>query len=301
MAVFKTINNNQLKKLNVIPLSKERDLQKVMESNLDETLGLKFLASEYTTTSGGRIDTLAVDSSGAPVIIEYKKNRNDAVINQALSYLKWLRTQKSEFFEKLIIDKLGDSVSKEIGLDWNNPRVICIAESFSRFDIDTIHFVSTKIELLKYRIYDDGIFTLEPVNYADQGVQVEAEKQEIKSTVQVQNNPSVDGHLEKVTNDIKLVFGELRERILSMDELITETPRVQYVGYKVSNNFAEVHFQRNSLKIHLRPINYDDPKTLIQKTSDRANQTMNRFVYLTSMNDIDYVCSLIEQSYKDVL
>lgn len=301
MAVFKTVDNDKLKKLNVIPLSKERDLQKVMESNLDETLGLKFLASEYTTTSGGRIDTLAVDSSGAPVIIEYKKSRNDAVINQALSYLKWLRTQKSEFFEKLIIDRLGTDVFKEIGLDWSNPRVICIAESFSRFDIDTIDFVSTRIELLRYRIYEDGIFTLEPVNYSDQGVQVESEKQVIKSIVQSDTYPTVEGHLEKVANDIKLVFGELRERILSMDELITETPRVQYVGYKVSNNFAEVHFQRSSLKIHLRPINYDDPKSLTQKTSDKANQTMNRFVYLTSMNDIDYVCSLIEQSYKDVV
>jgi predicted transport protein len=242
-----------------------------------------------------------VDSSGAPVIIEYKKNRNDAVINQALSYLKWLRTQKSEFFEKLIIDKLGDSVSKEIGLDWNNPRVICIAESFSRFDIDTIHFVSTKIELLKYRIYDDGIFTLEPVNFTDQAVPNEFEKQETRSTVQAQNNPSVDGHLEKVTNDIKLLFGELRERILSMDELITETPRVQYIGYKVSNNFAEVHFQKNSLKIHLRPIEYEDSKLLVQKISDKANWTMNKYVHLSNVSELEYVMTLIDQSYRDVV
>lgn len=301
MAVFKTVDNDKLKKLNVIPLSKERDLQKVMESNLDETLGLKFLASEYTTTSGGRIDTLAVDSSGAPVIIEYKKSRNDAVINQALSYLKWLRTQKPEFFEKLIIDKLGNAISKEIGLDWNNPRVICIAESFSRFDIDTIHFVSTKIELLKYRIYDDGIFTLEPVNYSDTNIQIESEKKIVKATIQDDSEPTINGHLERVTDEVRAAFNELRERILSIDESITETVRVYYVGYRVSNNFAEVHFQRNALKIHLRPIEYDDPKSLVQKISDKANWTMNRYVHLSNVSDIDYVFSLIEQSYRDVV
>lgn len=94
MPVFKTTNNDQLKKLNVLPLSKERELQRLIEKNLLETLGLQFLATEYTTTAGGRIDTLAIGSDGAPVIIEYKKNRSDNVITQALFYLNWLKTQK---------------------------------------------------------------------------------------------------------------------------------------------------------------------------------------------------------------
>jgi hypothetical protein len=180
MPVFKTTNGDQLKKLNVLPLSKERDLQRLIERNLLETLGLQFLATEYPTTSGGRMDTLAVDSDGAPVIIEYKKNRNDAVINQALSYMRWLKTQKSEFFQKLMIDKLGQKAYDEIGLDWKNPRVICIAEAFSRFDIDTIHFVSARIELIRYRIYEDGIFTLEPINVLEAVTQTEEAVKESK-------------------------------------------------------------------------------------------------------------------------
>ena len=74
MPVFKTTQGDLLKKLNIVPLSKERDLQRLVEKNLIETLGLQFLSTEYTTTSGGRIDTLAVYADGAPVIIEYKKN-----------------------------------------------------------------------------------------------------------------------------------------------------------------------------------------------------------------------------------
>jgi RecB family endonuclease NucS len=75
---------------------------------------MHFLATEYTTTFGGRIDTLAVDVNGAPVIIEFKKNRSDNIINQGLSYLKWLQAQKVEFFEMIVFKKLGKELSSKM-------------------------------------------------------------------------------------------------------------------------------------------------------------------------------------------
>jgi RecB family endonuclease NucS len=48
----------------------------IVEENLREMLDMHLLATEYPTTTGGRIDTLAVDASGAPVIIEYKLSQN---------------------------------------------------------------------------------------------------------------------------------------------------------------------------------------------------------------------------------
>lgn len=70
----------------------------MVEDNLLEVLDMDFLYSEYPTTDRGRIDTLAIDADRAPVIIEYKRNRNENVINQALSYLKWLKISKSGIF-----------------------------------------------------------------------------------------------------------------------------------------------------------------------------------------------------------
>jgi RecB family endonuclease NucS len=92
------------------PLSKEKDLQRLVEPNLLELLDVHFLETEYSTTSGGRIDTLGIDRNGAPVIIEYKRKQNDNVINQALSYRKWLTAQKSEFFEMLIRKRLPEDI-----------------------------------------------------------------------------------------------------------------------------------------------------------------------------------------------
>lgn len=303
MPVFKTTKGDLLKKLNVVPLSKERDLQRLVEKNLIETLGMQFLSTEYTTTSGGRIDTLAVDADGAPVIIEYKKNRNDAVINQALSYLKWLKTQKPEFFQKLMIDKLGQKAFDDIGLDWKNPRVICIAESFSRFDLDTVHFVNTRIELIRYRMYEDGVFSLEALNVleATGSSEVKIEQPKLAPNMEEESVPDVENFLQKSSPAIRAIYEELRERILSLDEAIIEKPTTLYVGYKMSNNFADVHFQKNALKVFLRPVEYDDPRSGVKQIPDGYNWKLNKFFQLTTSDDIEYLMGLIEQSYKDVL
>ena len=49
MPIFK-ISGTKLKKLNSLPLDKEKNLQALVEANLIEVLDLLFLATEYTTT-----------------------------------------------------------------------------------------------------------------------------------------------------------------------------------------------------------------------------------------------------------
>ncbi len=87
MALFK-INGSAVKKIIAKDLDLEKNLQFLFEQNLEEILNIVFLAHEYSTSFGGRIDTLGIDKNGSPCIIEYKKNQNDNVINQGLSYLK---------------------------------------------------------------------------------------------------------------------------------------------------------------------------------------------------------------------
>ncbi len=50
----------------------EKSLQTLIKKNLNTFLGVRFLASEYSTgkTHGGRIDTLGIDENRRPVIIE---------------------------------------------------------------------------------------------------------------------------------------------------------------------------------------------------------------------------------------
>lgn len=290
--------NGHLKKLKSFVIDKEKKLQELVEGNLMEVLDMHFLETEYTTTFGGRIDTLAVDRNGAPVIIEYKRSKNDNIINQALSYLKWLQAQKVEFFEMLVFKKLGNMIAGDLKIDWQNPRVICVAESYSKFDIDTVEVIPMRIELLKYRYYENGIFSLEPLNASEQ-------KSSTKSTIDSPSKSpidySVEQHLQKPTDKIKRIFNELRSRIFEIDENIKEKATSIYIGYRVTKTFAEIHLGKNQMKIYLRPIEYEDPKGIVEKISDGYNWTLNQRVYIKEENQLDYIFKLIEQSYQDVL
>ena len=221
--------------------------------------------------------------------------------------MKWLKSQKPGFFEKLMLDKLGKEKADKIKLDWHNPRVICVAENYSKFDIDTAEVVPLRIELMKYRYYEDGIFALEPVNVPETAATIQAATavaigDSISSNgTDTVNGNTLDNLLAKAADDTKALFSELRERIVAIDDSITENPTGSYVGYRMGNNFAEIHIGKNQLKIHLRPIDFVDPKGLVEKIPDGYNWTMDRRVYLKTGHDLDYVMGLIEQSYKNVI
>jgi len=297
MPIFKT-TGSKLKKLSAINLDKEKNLQKLIEDNLMEVLDLRFLATEYTTTAGGRIDTLAVDASGAPVIIEYKRNKNDAVINQALSYLKWLKAQKPEFFQMLMIQKLGKNVAEALSLDWKNPRVICIAEAYNKFDLDTAEVIPLRIELYRYRYYEDALFSLEPVNVEEKLGESSPNQTAGKTDAPM---PTIAALRGRGTLAIQQLFDTIDERVRLLDETIEVRPNTLYIAYRLSKNFTEVHIGKDKLTLYLRPIEYSDPKGMVNKIPDGYNWTMDRRVYLNTQDDLDYVMGLIEQSYEDVL
>jgi len=114
----------------------EKSLQTQMEAHLEDFLGVRFLATEYSTgkTHGGRIDTLGVDENGCPVIIEYKRAMNENVINQGLFYLDWLMDHKAEFI-LLVMKELGKEVSDTV--EWSSPRLLCVAGDFTKYDVQT--------------------------------------------------------------------------------------------------------------------------------------------------------------------
>lgn len=93
----------------------EKELQTVIEDNMTTFFGVTFLASEYRTTDGGRMDSIGIDENHCPVIFEYKRSVKENVINQGLFYLNWLLDHKDSF-KVLVIEKLGLKASDNI--DW---------------------------------------------------------------------------------------------------------------------------------------------------------------------------------------
>ncbi len=286
------------------PIQKEKILQQLIEPNLLELLDIHFLETEYSTTSGGRIDTLGVDIYGAPVIIEYKRNQNDNVINQALSYRKWLTAQKPEFFEMLIRKRLPEEIASGIKLDWKRPRIICIAEKFNPHDRDTADVLLPvfRVELMTYRIYDNDIFHLEPLRIVNER-QTDAAVTPIKAPDQEAEAAeySLELHRSHGAAEIKALFDDLRARVLALGPEVVGRAVKQYIAYRAGKNFAEVHIQKSAIRVHLRGID-DDPngKVKPRKVPDTHKWPLDWLVTFSDPMDLDYVMNLVGQSYNDV-
>jgi predicted transport protein len=300
MALFK-INNSAVKKLVARDLDLERNLQELFEANLEEILNIVFLAHEYSTSFGGRIDTLGIDKNGSPCIIEYKKNQNDNVINQGLSYLRWLLDHKADF------EILCQNKKVDIEIDWDSPRVICIAESYNKFDLDTADILPINVELLRYRIYDENILYVEPENYqkvriSTSGI-IKKAKQGKEKIERLQKIYSIDDHLAGFNKQSVNLFQALREKILSLDENIIEEAKAKYIAYKTSTNFTDVHLQQSGVKIYLnvKSGELNDPHSMardLTKPKPIGHWGNGDYeVKLENEDDLDSVFALIKQSY----
>jgi predicted transport protein len=299
MALFK-INGTVVKKILTKDLDLEKNLQGLFEDNLEEILNIVFLAHEYSTSFGGRIDTLGIDRTGAPCIIEYKKNQNDNVINQGLSYLRWLLDHKADF------EILCQNKKLDIDIDWDSPRVICIAESYNKFDLDTADILPINVELLRYRIYDDNILYIEPENYQKVKISmtgiVKKSKQDKDKQEKLQKTSSIEDHLKKSDEKTKKLYLKLREKIVALDENIREEPKKQYIAYKVSTNFADVILYKSEIRITLnvKSGQLNDPHNI---TTDFTKPKKGHWgngdyeVKLEDDKELDAVFELVKQSY----
>ena len=96
---------NDVQELKSSSATIEKELQNIIEKNMYEFFGVKFLQSEYRIDNG-RMDSIGMDENNCPVIFEYKCHSNENVINQGLFYLNWLLEHKANF-KLLVIEKLG--------------------------------------------------------------------------------------------------------------------------------------------------------------------------------------------------
>jgi predicted transport protein len=117
---------------------------------------------------------------------------------------------------------------------------------------------------------------------------------------------SLDDHLKGKSEDVKVLFEALKERIfaLNVDNDILEKPNKIYISYKHGKNFCEARPQSKEIKIWL-DIPYgdlDDPKKLSRDVSKVGHYgTGDVETKLASLSELDGVMYLIEQSYEQTL
>ncbi|MFF0201973.1 DUF5655 domain-containing protein [Streptomyces sp. NPDC005017] len=140
----------------------EADVQDLIEAHMETMLGVRFLASEYSTgpVHGGRIDSLGIDENNAPAVVEYKRGTDAGVIHQGLFYMAWLMDHK-DAFRHLVRDRLGAAVASQVL--WSAPRLICVAGDFTRYDVHAVREHRRSIDLVRYRFFGNEHIGLETV------------------------------------------------------------------------------------------------------------------------------------------
>jgi len=285
----------------------EKELQNMFEANLEELLGVRYVASEFTTgdRQRGRIDTLGIDQDGTPVIIEYKKTAKENVINQGLFYLDWLVDHKGDFTLAA-----QEHLGKDIEIDWSSPRLILVAEGFSEYDKYAVNRIGANIQLWTYRKYGNDFLFLDSIFATTSQKPPKKDKTEAKTEKDNEQDETIiytlEYHLGQKPNETKSFFEALQERIflLNDDSDIIEKPNKIYISYKHGKNFCEVQIQANKLKIWLDipHSELDDPNKLSRDVSKIGHHgTGVTETNLSDLSELDAVMYLIEQSYKQTL
>jgi len=240
-----------------------------MEKNLESTLGVRFLASEYSTgrVHGGRIDSLGLDEDNSPVIVEYKRRIDENVINQGLFYLDWLMDHQAEF--QLLVSKvLGTEEADKI--DWSGPRLICIASDFTRYDEHAVQQIARSIDLVRYRRYGDDLLLLELANgtWAIEEEVAAPTRLNVTSTGPEQRSqPSQRGFLDaflKSSLQLQALYTDVERFLTSLGDDVQVKQLKHYKAFRRFRNFAsmEIHPSGNEvvlfLKVHIESVNFDD-------------------------------------------
>ncbi|MFE0777781.1 DUF5655 domain-containing protein [Streptomyces sp. NPDC058861] len=269
----------------------EAEVQALIEGSMEVMLGVRFLASEYSTgpAHGGRIDSLGLDENGAPVVVEYKRATDPGVLSQGLFYMAWLTDHRGEF-QALVRERLGATAASQVL--WSAPRLICVAGDYTRYDLHAVREHRRSIDLVRYRLYGDHHISLETVaSAAGQG----------KPTPRAPRCRTVAGKRDRRTADAMAeLAAAVEEALLGLGGDVAKVRRKQYDAYRRLRNFACVTTRKDKLLVYLRctPADIDVEEGFTRDVTDLGHHgTGDLEVQLRSEQDVERAVGLFRLAY----
>lgn len=297
MSDIKLFNiSGEVKELPASSVTLERELQLLIERNMPTFFGARFLQSEYTTSNGGRIDSLGIDENNCPAIFEYKRTSTENVINQGLFYLDWLLDHKAEF-ELLVMKTLGKECSDK--LDWSMPRLICVAGGFTKYDEYAVKQINRNIDLIRYKKFGNDLLMLELIN-----------SNTAKPVITLDRNDNVgkkhadktfETQLQLTSTELRELYLSIRDYIMALGDDITENQLKLYVAFKKIKNIICAEVYQKQILLHLR-LNPDDIGCEEGFTRDMRELghfgTGDLQVIIKSKDDFEKAQPLLDKAYS---
>ena len=300
MQVF-SIVRNKLTLVKEAPVSLERDLQAIVEANLELVFGLKFVATEFTI-GNCRIDTLAYDPAVKSfVIIEYKRQQNATVADQGFEYLS-LMLRKREAFILQYKEKVDNNLKSD-DIDWSQSRVMFVAGSFTTRQRNALNFRDLPIELWVTTLYENNTILFDQIHATDDSGAIDsiARSEDMKQVSRELKKYSVDDHFKQGWEKSREIYGELADKVLQADPRIEVNPTKIYIGFRIGSlNVAIAWICKSGIDLQFsrtKPEQLKDPQKSVKYVKNSFkwyNQHVSSF-WIANPEEIDYAIFLVKQ------
>ena len=249
--------NGHVEELKSKSVTIEKELQNIIEKNMQEFFGVRFLASEYRIDNG-RMDSIGIDENNCPVIFEYKRFSSENVINQGLFYLNWLLEHRANF-KLLVLETYGNEVANNI--DWSMPRVVCIASDFNKYDEEAIKQINRNVSLIRYKQYNNDLLLFELLNT---NTVAPIDNEQVERKTSQNNEKTFTEQYKNAPQKFKELYDELSDYATSLGDDVSQNTLKLYSAFKKIKNFCtmEVYQAKMLINFRLNPDDYELSDTL---------------------------------------
>jgi predicted transport protein len=246
------------------PVSEEKELEDYIEKNPEIIeKGLMTLSRQQATGGNHFIDLMGLDYDGNVVIVEIKKESNDArkVITQIIEYGIWAEDLRYSDLNTIAREnnKLGEFRNLEQ----------MFQERIEDMEVDDFN-ADTKLYIVHEKIGDDikkiaqwlnskgiNIYCVE-LNFHEKDGHKIAIKHDVVGRVKVNVNKKEDFseefHTRRGNPDTKEMYTLLREKVSDFGKDVDVVPVKNYVGFKRNQRFLSVRVRREKLILAIRQI-----------------------------------------------
>jgi len=292
--------NEKLQEVKPKTFKLEKEIQELTEQNLEMVFGYEFVKSEYALNNF-RLDSLAFDeSSKSFVIIEYKRDKNFSVIDQGYAYLSLMLNNKADFI--LEYNECMDKNLRKNDVDWSQSKVLFVAPSYTLYQRESINFKDLPIELWEIKAYENSTVMYTQINptKSTESIQTISSDTNIQSVAKEVKIYTEEEHLKGKPSEIIELYETIKNEILNLGDIKVKANK-QYIAFIGSRNIVDFVIQNKKLKmyINMKFPDIDDHKNIVKditKIGSWGNGDCE--VNFSSLEDIDYLVTLVKQSLK---
>jgi len=303
-------DGKNIKQLELREFKLEKELQTFFEKNMFALTGYRFLTTEFPIEKY-RMDSVAFnEEANAFVIVEYKRGKNESLVDQGYAYLKTLLSRKADFV--LLYNEVMNEHRLAKDFDWSQTRIAFVSPCFTKNQKDATSFNGMAFELYEVKRYESGIYSVELLNQDKVALSDFNNRVELEST---QSQVMRDVNKELKSYDLEYHFKtfqcndfvqnsyeEMKEHILEMDDSLTENFTKMYISFKNENKKNVVAFwlKKDWIEVILNAKlgTLKDPYGIVYDISNRKWSSEQYAVKIKPGVDLDEVMELIRQCYK---